>query len=103
MIRTVPIKRCMTKEKTMDNENFEVALDNQFIFSKHKIVVDNSLKSLDSLESAKKYAKRALQRVMHDEVEISSIKVKRPGVFRKGALKLVRKSPKARLFVTTKF
>jgi phage gp46-like protein len=87
----------------MNDDNFEVPLDNQFILSKHKIVVDNSLKSLDSLESAKKYAKQALQRVMHDEVEINSIKIKRPGIFKKGTLKLVRKSPKARLYVTTKF
>jgi len=87
----------------MENENFEVALDNQFILSRHKIVVDNSLKSLDSLESAKRYAKQALQRVMHDEVEISSIKVKRPGFIKRGALKLVKRPAKARLYVTTKF
>jgi hypothetical protein len=90
----------------MENENnfeFESVLDNQFIFSRHKIVVDNSLKSLDSLESTKKYAKQALQRIMHDEVEIGSIKLKRPGVIKRAGLRLARKKPKAKLYVTTKF
>jgi hypothetical protein len=87
----------------MENENFEVALDNQFIISTHKIVVDNSLKSLDSLESTKKYAKQAMQRIMHDDVEIGAIKLKRPGIIKRGVLRLVHKKPKAKLYVTTKF
>jgi hypothetical protein len=87
----------------MENENFEVALDNQFILSKHKILVDNRLKSLDSLDSAKHYTKQTLKRIMHDDVEISSIKIKRPGFIKRGVLKLVKKPAKARLYVTTKF
>jgi hypothetical protein len=87
----------------MENKDFEVPLDNQFILSRHKIVVDNRIKSLDSLDGAKKYAKQVLKRIMHDDVEISSIKVKRPGFIKRGALKLVRKPAKARLYVTTKF
>jgi hypothetical protein len=87
----------------MENENFEVALGNQFILSKHKILVDNRLKSLDSLESTKKYTKQILKRNMHDDVEISSIKLKRPGFIKRWALKLVRKPAQARLYVTTKF
>jgi hypothetical protein len=87
----------------MNEENFEVSLDNQFILSKHKMIIDNSLKSLDTLESTKKYAKQALKRIMHDDVEVSSVKLKRPGFIKRGALKLVRKPAKARLYVTTKF
>jgi hypothetical protein len=56
----------------MENKDFEVPLDNQFILSRHKIVVDNRIKSLDSLDGAKKYAKQVLKRIMHDDVEISS-------------------------------
>jgi hypothetical protein len=94
----------LKKRQKMENQkNFEVKLDNQFILSKHKIVVDNSLKSLDSLESAKKYAKQAMKRIMHDEVEISSIKLKRPGFIKRRTLKFIRKPAKARLYVTTKF
>jgi hypothetical protein len=87
----------------MKDENFEVSLNNQFILSRHKILVDNRLKSLDSIESTKKYTKQTLKRIMHDDVEISSIKIKRPGFIKRGLLKLVRKPAQARLYVTTKF
>jgi hypothetical protein len=87
----------------MGNEDFEVALDNQFIQSRHKIIVDNRLKSLDDFESTKKYAKQVMKRIMHDDVEVSSVKLKRPGFIKRGALKLARKPATARLYVTTKF
>jgi hypothetical protein len=91
------------KEEMIEDDNFEVSLDNQFILSRHKIVVDNGLKSLDSSESTKKYAKQAMRRIMHDDVEVSSIKLKRPGFIKKGIFKLIRKPVKATLYVTTKF
>jgi hypothetical protein len=87
----------------MENDSIVVALDNQSIFSRHIIVVDNNLKSLDSKETTKKYAKQAMRRILHDDVEISSIKIKRPGFIKRGLLKLVRKPAQARLYVTTKF
>jgi hypothetical protein len=93
----------MIRKIMENNEDFEVKEVNQFILSKHKIIVDNNLKSLNNPESTRKYAKKAMQRIMHDDVEVSAVKLKRPGFIKRGALKLVRKPAKARLYVTTKF
>jgi hypothetical protein len=89
--------------KVMEAESFEVNLDNQYILSKHKIIVDNRLKSLDSPEGRKKYAKHVMKQIMHDDVEVGSVKLKRPNILKRGALKLAGKPAKAYLYVTTKF
>jgi hypothetical protein len=88
------------------NENtdeFEVKLDNQFIYSKHKIFVDYNLKSLETPESTKNYAKKALKRVIHDDAEISAVKLKKPSIVSRLFVRMAGKTPQARLYVTTKF
>lgn len=88
----------------MDNEeNFEVNLDNQFIFSKHKILVDYSLKSLQTPEGVRAYAKRAIRRVLHDDAEISKVKLKKPHMSARLVSKILSRPAYARLYVTTKF
>jgi hypothetical protein len=86
-----------------NEENFEVKIDNQFILSKHKILVDYSLKSLQTPEGVQAYAKRAIRRVLHDDAEISKVKLKKPNIVRRAACRVRGMTPQARLYVVTKF
>jgi hypothetical protein len=84
-------------------ENFEVNIDNQFILSKHRISVDCNLKSLQTPQGVQAYAKRAIKRVLHDDAEISKVKLKKPSVFKRATYKLFGKTPQGSLYVVTKF
>jgi hypothetical protein len=90
------------QDQNLDQEFIPESV-NQFIFSTHKILVDSSLKSLQNPETAKRYAKRIINRVVGDEAEVSSIKVKMPSIISKSLAKLSKKTPQARLYVVTKF
>jgi hypothetical protein len=61
-------------------EEFKLNLDKQFILSKHEILVDSTLKSLQSPEGIKRYTKTALRRIMGDDAEVSDIKLKMPSI-----------------------
>jgi hypothetical protein len=85
-------------------DNFTVEdINSQYLFSTHEILVDNSLKSLNTPEGLKAYAAKTLKRIMGDEVTVSSVKLKRPGLISKLASKKKGKNPQARLYVITKF
>jgi hypothetical protein len=89
----------------MENEEFidQNIVDRQYILSKHKILVDYTLKSLQTPEGIHAYARRALKRVLHDDAEISKVKLKKPSVISRAISKMGGKTPQARLYVTTKF
>jgi hypothetical protein len=92
------------QEQNLDqDQGFEVNMDDQFILSKHKILVDYSLKSLSTPEGIKRYAKRALARVIHDDAEISKVKLKKPRMTSRMASRLFGKPAYAKLYVFTKF
>jgi hypothetical protein len=84
-------------------EEFKLNLDKQFILSKHEILVDSTLKSLQSPEGIKRYTKTALRRIMGDDAEVSDIKLKMPSILVRLKAKLLKRTPQARIFVTTKF
>lgn len=84
-------------------KEFIPEIENQTIFSKHKILVDSSLKSLQTPEGVNSYAKKAVKRVIGDDAEISAVKLKRPNIFKKASAKLFNRTPQAKLYVTTKF
>jgi hypothetical protein len=90
------------QEQNLD-QGFEVNMDDQFILSKHQILVDYSLKSLRTPEGVKTYAKRALARAIHDDAEISKVKLKKPKMASRIASKLLGRPAYARLYVFTKF
>lgn len=87
----------------MENNDFEVNMDSQFILSKHEISVDYSLKSLQTPQGVQAYAKRAIKRVLHDDAEVSKVRLKRPSFISRGIARMAGKTPQARLYVTTKF
>lgn len=49
------------------------------------------------------YAANLLERRLGDEVEVTSLKVKKPHLPSRTAARLLRREPQARLFITVKF
>jgi hypothetical protein len=90
------------QEQNLD-QGFEVNMDDQFILSKHEILVDYSLKSLRTPEGIKAYAKRALARAIHDDAEISKVKLKKPKMASRMVSKMFSRPAYAKLYVFTKF
>jgi hypothetical protein len=87
----------------MNSDDFEINIDEQAILSKHEILVDYSLKSLHDPKMLNAYAKKALRRAIHDEAEISKIKLKKPKIVVRALSKMLGRPAYARLYVITKF
>lgn len=49
------------------------------------------------------YASKLVNRQVGDEVQLTSMKVKKPTLTNRGLSKLLKRTPNARLYVTTKF
>ena len=88
----------------MNEENFiEMNYQEKSIFSKHEILIDSSLKSIQTTEGTARYAKKVLRRFMGDEAEISNVKLKMPGFTARLKAKILKNTPRAKLYITTKF
>jgi hypothetical protein len=87
----------------MNDQKLGINLDNQFIFSQHVILVDSTLKSLQTPEGIKMYAKKAIRRVLDDDATISSVKLKKPHMTAKIAARFAKRPTQAKLYITTEF
>jgi hypothetical protein len=77
--------------------------EQQCVKEKYIIFADISELKLDSSDSIIGYARQMLMEELGDEVEIDQVKVKMPSLPKRGVSRLRRRSPQARLLVTTKF
>ncbi len=51
----------------------------------------------------RKYAAKLLEERLGDNIQLTALKVKKPGVFNRAFMKLLNRVPQARLFLTVKF
>ncbi len=91
-----------------DKNNLEISIpleemDGQFIYESYTVAVPLKDSFLDDPTEVKKYAKKTIKKHLGDEVDVSKVKVKKPGMFKKSMSKLVGRQPMAHLLVVTKF
>lgn len=74
-----------------------------YVSERYVISIPATDKHLDNPWELRIYANKVINKKLGDEVQLTSLKVKRPGPLASSIAKLLRRTPKAKLYVTTKF
>lgn len=94
----------MTTEDQEDFRQMPVVIPDQHYLSDRYIVEipadDERLKNKWEL---RKYAAKQVEKKLGDEVQLTSMKIRKPHIIAKSKAKLLKRQPTARLFVTVKF
>jgi hypothetical protein len=92
------------QNKNQDNTSVPMAREeSQYIFESYVLSVPAGNAFLDDADEVKRYARKTIKHALGDEVEVSRVVVKKPGLFKKSFTKILSKEPKANLVVVTKF
>jgi hypothetical protein len=94
--------------KTKDDENnFSkmpvVIPDQHYLAEKYLVKIPASDKRLKNKWELRKYAAKLVEQRIGDEIQLTSLKVKKPHWFSKFKAHLFNREPQARLYVTVKF
>jgi hypothetical protein len=88
----------------MDNENLPMEPPEPgYLVEKHVLRVPVTDKHFESPWELRKYAVSLMEKKLGDQVQLTDLKVKKPGVFKRAWAKITGKVPEAELVVTIKF
>ena len=77
--------------------------ENQFIYESYVVTVPADNSFLDDPKKLTTYAKKTVKRHLGDEAEVSKVKLKKPGLVKKGFDRILRRQVMASFIVVTKF
>ncbi|MBA3757909.1 hypothetical protein H0X09_03560 [Candidatus Saccharibacteria bacterium] len=97
----------MTKiKKTPEEAEEKLAMqppETEYVSESYVINLPATNEHLGDPWSLRKYASEVMNREIGDEVQLTSLRIKRPGLTSRGTAKLFSRTPRVRLYVTTKF
>lgn len=93
-------------QKTQDEiqEDFSVVPpEPDYIAERYVLKLPVTDKHFESKWKLRVHAERMLERQLGDEVQLTSLKVKKPSLANRGVSRAFKRTPEARLYVTIKF
>lgn len=93
----------MAKQKVESEKLAFEPPEPQYITEREKFMIDLSDTRLKNPWGLRLYASELVRQKIGDDAQITSVKVKKPGLFRKTLIKLKGQKPYALLYVTIKF
>ncbi len=93
----------MSKIKTQEDRFVLAPPEQGYISEKYVLKVPVTDRHLHNPWHLHVYATTLLEQKLGDEVQVTSLKVKKPHLPTRAATRLLRREPQARLYVTVKF